>query len=469
MRAPDPARIAERESGVVLILVTLILLVVTSLALSLGRDAKVEVALALERADDLRLRALIDSAVERAMAEVRNDTTPGDDLFAIWRDDQANFEAMELGEGKIWFLLPSPDPGDGRVLRYGLRDEASKLDVNTATEEQLLAIPGITQEAVDGILDWRDEDDDASPQGGESSYYASLDPPYTAKNGPIESLDELLRVKGIDEQMLYGEDRNRNGLLDPGEDDGDRSFPPDDADGTLDRGLVDYLTVFARDLNRTKDGRARLILASAQPQEIEQALTAAGASQQFAQAVTQALGGGGPGQGGAQGGGPGQGGGQGGGTPQSMGELVIRLGQFSSDATQVAILLDEVSAIEGDLVPGRINVNTCSRELLIGLGLQDDQADAILEQRLQPDADHGSVAWLLNVLDPQVFATVVDRLTARSDQFTVEAVALLNDRPRFRRVEVLIDRNFVPVRVLLWRDLTSLGFPLPGERGDGHP
>ena len=93
----------------------------------------------------------------------------------------------------------------------------------------------------------------------------------------------------------------------------------------------------------------------------------------------------------------------------------------------------------------------------------------VLERRLQADQDLSSPAWLLNVLDLPQFASIVDSITTRSDQFTVHAVALLDDRPRFRRVEVLIDRNFVPVRVLIYRDLTSLGFPLPNERGEDRP
>jgi len=68
----------ERERGVVLILVTLILVAVTAMALNLARDARVELALAVERADDVKLRGLIDGAIERAMAEVRAEQDPGD-------------------------------------------------------------------------------------------------------------------------------------------------------------------------------------------------------------------------------------------------------------------------------------------------------------------------------------------------------------------------------------------------------
>jgi hypothetical protein len=73
------------------------------------------------------------------------------------------------------------------------------------------------------------------------------------------------------------------------------------------------------------------------------------------------------------------------------------------------------------------------------------------------------------VIEGQSFVGIVDRITTRSLQFSVHAVALLDDRPRFRRVEVLIDRGFVPVRLILVRDLTGLGFPFPGERGEDLP
>lgn len=58
--------------------------------------------------------------------------------------------------------------------------------------------------AVDGILDWRDTDDNTLLNGAESDYYMSQSPPYMPKNGPIDDLDELLRVHGVTPLMYYG-------------------------------------------------------------------------------------------------------------------------------------------------------------------------------------------------------------------------------------------------------------------------
>jgi type II secretory pathway component PulK len=56
----------------------------------------------------------------------------------------------------------------------------------------------------DSIIDWTDFDDEHQPNGAESEYYSRLDPPYEAKNNLINSPEELLGVKGMTADLLYG-------------------------------------------------------------------------------------------------------------------------------------------------------------------------------------------------------------------------------------------------------------------------
>ena len=123
---------------------------------------------------------------------------------------------------------------------------------------RLLMIPGMTYELADAILDFIDSDDTPRTNGCESEYYNGLSPAYSAKNSPLESLDELLLVRGVTSEYLYGEDFNRNGLLDPNENDGDASWPPDNADGALQLGWSAYLTVYGREKNTRWDGTNRI-------------------------------------------------------------------------------------------------------------------------------------------------------------------------------------------------------------------
>lgn len=437
----------RRRRGVILILVLLLLVFVVTLALALARDVRVELAVASQRANEVRLRALTDSAIDRALAELRLDTTPGDTLREPWRDDEASFRGAPRDGARVWWLLTEPDPGDGREVRYGFRDEASKLDLNVATRDQLLALPGITDEVVDAILDWRDEDDEVTENGAETTYYAALTPAYFAKNTFFEALDELRRVRGVDDAMLYGEDRNRNGWLDPGEDDGDGSFPPDDADGSLDRGLIDYLTVFSRDPNVKQDGSARLVWNDASPGDLRRALEGAGMAEPAYERLQNM---------------------------RATGMQAAALGELlrfpEIDEAAAKILLEQVAVVDSPIIPGRINVNTAAREVLAGLpGLEAEDVDALLSARAEAEADLSSPAWLLRVLPKAKVLGIVDLVTTRSEQFTVQVLVLLDGTAQFRRVEVLVDRTAVPMRILLRRDLTALGFPLPAERGEGLP
>lgn len=83
--------------------------------------------------------------------------------------------------------------------------------------QMLLALPGMTEEISDAILDWMDADDEPRPYGAEYDYYQQLTPPYQPANGPLISIEQLLLVRGVTPQLLFGYDADRNGMLDGGE------------------------------------------------------------------------------------------------------------------------------------------------------------------------------------------------------------------------------------------------------------
>ncbi len=95
------------------------------------------------------------------------------------------------------------------------------------------------QQLVDALVDWLDADDQESDFGAENSYYRSLDPPYDCKNGPVEYIEELLLVKGMTSDLLFGT--------------------------TTTKGLADYLTVFGDDGKININTTPRLILKSLDP------------------------------------------------------------------------------------------------------------------------------------------------------------------------------------------------------------
>jgi len=61
---------------------------------------------------------------------------------------------------------------------------------------------------LNAIRDWVDANSSASTGSSlgaaESDYYLSLDPPYIAKDGPMDDITELLKVRHITPQMFWG-------------------------------------------------------------------------------------------------------------------------------------------------------------------------------------------------------------------------------------------------------------------------
>ena len=170
------------------------------------------------------------------------------------------------------FSLVADDPTDfEQYVRFGISDEASKLNLNEATESQLLLLLQTVladdpdrdpQVIVDAILDWRDSDDEPRSEEfpAEQEYYDELDVPYRVRNGPFQTVEELLLVRGVTGDVLYGEDFDRNGLLTDNEDDADESFPLDNQDNELSQGLYPYLTVLSYESNVTNANRQRVSL-----------------------------------------------------------------------------------------------------------------------------------------------------------------------------------------------------------------
>ncbi|MFM7460407.1 MAG: type II secretion system minor pseudopilin GspK, partial [Burkholderiales bacterium] len=106
-------------------------------------------------------------------------------------------------------------PIDTAVATGLLRDAQSKFNINNLVGadgkrrepdvdafSRLLKILKLDPNIATAVVDWIDRDDDVStPGGAENNYYWSQ-AGYGAANRPISQVEELLRVKGIDETTL---------------------------------------------------------------------------------------------------------------------------------------------------------------------------------------------------------------------------------------------------------------------------
>ncbi|MBX3425217.1 MAG: general secretion pathway protein GspK [Pirellulales bacterium] len=161
--------------------------------------------------------------------------------------------AEPMDRGRFSVIAPTMVDGIYSGWTYGFEDESSKLHLNSLvtageTDEEgprnrLLALPGMTVEIADAILDWLDADSNVRVSGAEDEYYQGLNPPYLPANGPIGHLDELLQIRGVTPELLYGIDQNRNFAIDPGETPRGMLAELDNSTGEITRGWAAYLTV----------------------------------------------------------------------------------------------------------------------------------------------------------------------------------------------------------------------------------
>jgi hypothetical protein len=255
----------------VLVIVLVVVVLLTLAAYNYSQLMLTEMEAAAVHAADVQARLLTDSAAEYVATLLANRSEPGQENL---QHNPELFQGVEVvpsdqpgGRGRFSIIAPVEQDAAARRIRYGLMDESAKLNLNVLqklqlTEDQernlLMGLPGMTQEIADAILDWVDVDDNSRLYGVETDYYESQSPAYSCKNGPLETIDELLLVRGVTPELLYGEDANRNGLLDPNENDGDASLPLDNADGVLQLGWIAYLTVHSRELNLRSDGTQKI-------------------------------------------------------------------------------------------------------------------------------------------------------------------------------------------------------------------
>jgi len=176
--------------------------------------------------------------------------------------------------GRFSLVVPRVEDGHVTGARFGLENESARLNLTVLVDwdrakpgtarQALLRLPGMTVETADALLDWIDSDSQPRENGAEDDYYASLDPPYTARNGIPVTLEELLLVKQMPGERLFGPDPWTRAEQAPVP--GGRAGPADRPPSPLDDRRADelpwasMLTLYSAERNVGPDGQARIAL-----------------------------------------------------------------------------------------------------------------------------------------------------------------------------------------------------------------
>ena len=247
----------DGKNAVVLIGVLWLKVILLALVAVVMQDSRLDLRVRHLGTEELRCRWACRAGTEKAVAILNEDTKESDSLTDLWSDNEEDFNGVYL---------------EGCHFSVRVVDEASKLNINTATKNQLMELPYMLEEIVDAIIDWRDNNDNASGVGVEGEYYETLPYGYRIRNGPFRTVRELLLVRGVTEDLFYGEDTDFDGELNYNENDGDRTPPDDDQDNELDLGWIEYLTCYSYDNNTDADGESRVNINQGNERSLESSL-----------------------------------------------------------------------------------------------------------------------------------------------------------------------------------------------------
>jgi type II secretory pathway component PulK len=433
----------SQRGGFILIGVLILVMLISMIALSLMFRV---------RADETAMSAALgqDQAYSAAMAGVQEamrvvkEIKPG---LTDWDDDGRAFRerlVYDDGSDKWYFTIWSPAEKDREgEVRFGLTDEARKVNVNALKGHDLIKIPNMTGPMAAAVKDFTDFDDVVTPEGAEQEYYNGLPQPYTIRNGSLATLDSLMLVRGFTAELLYGTDVNLNFRHDANE-----------PEGNFDTSFSRFLTVYASEPSADNDGVPRTnINDPGDPYpgvEFPVAMTnfineLRKANMRLESAV-------------------------------DLLEAKIKVKDDKGGEREVASevgkaelpqALDLFTTSALSTHDGLINVNTAPIEVLTTVpGIDESLAESILSARksISPEK-RGTIGWLFqeDVMDAATFKRLAPYLTARSFQFSFQVVGFGVPSGRFRRLEVVIDSSELTPRVVYLRDLTRLGMPFKLE------
>jgi type II secretory pathway component PulK len=527
---------ADRRRGFV-ILAVLLVIVLLSLAAYQYSDAMVAEARMADRIrKNAEAHALADSGVQYCAAVLSSPDALAGILSNNPYDNPSVFQGRTVQEAaagrrqghfSIVSVDYTQDPASGSYpTRFGVIDEAGRINLNALVlldpsgkiaHDVLMQLPNMTEDVANSIIDWIDTDEDPRPGGAETQYYSALTPSYRCKNGPLDSLEELLLVKGVTPTLLFGSDSNHTGNVSSG-----------------DAGWAPYLTVYSHEQNVDSQGNVRINLNSRDLATLYSQLQGAVGPDLAAfilayrmYDVTTPGGSQGGSRGGPSGSQPGASMNSSsnsmrgtltlslqtlstaapGGVPGTMEELASLVQKGTANARPqrsipsafalinatvsvpgqsgqptkiytspladkskvrdlLPALLDETTTVSQSDLPGRININTASDTVLRCLpGLSDQDIQMVIDRRPPtntldaPDPIYQTPAWLYTEagLQPQTIQTLERYITTRSQVYRVQSIGYFDNGGPMVRVEAVIDTNQGKPRILYYRDLTQLG------------
>ena len=492
---------SRRPAGVVLILVLAMISILALSSLGIAEWMLLERKAVQQLGRQAQARATAESGVEMVRQFLDRTRTAQDEAGGLYDNPQLFQDVLvvedDLPRDRGRFTIVAPRildraPAD---IRFGLEDESTRINLRTIlkadqsgegnAKKMLMVLPGMTDSIAEAILDWIDEDGTPRQQGAEMDYYTALTPGYAPRNGAPATIEELLLVRGVTPQLLFGLDAARMAGSAVSTRD-DILEGVDNSDGSMEHGWSAYLTLYGMESNLRQDGTPKINLNSADLEKLYNDLKKTFGDEWATFIVAYR-------QNGSQGTIS-----QGARKPAVTGKLdyskkatatlksVLDLvgvrtsakfkggkdntsldSPFGEDRSAMSDylpkLLDNTTISASAAIAGRINVNQAPRVVLAGIpGMTPEVLDQIIAQRTPDTVMAGQArryeTWLLTegLVPLATMKTLLPFVNAGGSVYRVNVVGFFEERGPTAHLEVVLSAGKRPTSVLFWRDVSHL-------------
>jgi len=278
----------KSERGVALLMILFVVSLLVIIAAEFTYTTRMEITAALNFKEDIQgyyyALAGFQYALTEILGDYNNNYAGADGQVGFFRKWQEEAQLVAMGddndESVFMDWLPLPDRRNIRIGKgafdYIITDEESKLNINYLNSRskgksnrdifrELLIRTGVEEGSdpdiiTDSVLDWIDRNDTHRLNGAETDWYEKnyreqgFSEPYTAKNGKLNTLDELIMIRGMTPEILYGSNSIYSGFQET-----DQQY----------LGIMPYITVFGYNRKINLDTAAPLLLEIIDPDYTE--------------------------------------------------------------------------------------------------------------------------------------------------------------------------------------------------------
>lgn len=210
----------KSESGVVLIIVLIVVAILTTLVVDLIYFTQINTEISANSRDAMKSQYIAKSGVYIIAGTIRNESPESlTSISGLLGDQSGN------SQGYWDITIPSLPVGDG-VASVVVVDERSKVNLNAIVNQitnqvdqqvlkeitELFRMVGVdngkSSRFISSLINWLDhpisgqQNNDQDPNGANAEFYAKLQNPYQIKDGPLDSVEEIRMISGMDDDFF---------------------------------------------------------------------------------------------------------------------------------------------------------------------------------------------------------------------------------------------------------------------------